>query len=81
MPEEDQQTKVVHVVIMATLNHSTGSIQQNIIGIFDNEDDAKNLEERFNAKDYKTKDAIAKAFRHRYRLPYFASSVKDLEEV
>ena len=61
MPEEDKQTKVVHVVIMATLNRSTGSIQsQNIIGI---------------------KDAIAKAFRHRYRLPYFASSVKDLEEV
>ena len=82
MPEEDQQTKVVHIVTMVTLNRSIGRIQsQNVIGVFDNEDDAKKLEERFNAEDHKTVDVISRAYRHRYRIPYLATSVKDLEEV
>ena len=81
MPDEAPQAKVAHIVLMVTVNTGTGKIQsQNIIGIFDNEEEAKKLEEKFNAEDHKMEGAVSKAFRHRYRIPFVAPAVRDLEE-
>ena len=81
MPDEARQARVAHIVLMIAVNTGTGRIQsQNIIGIFDNEEDAKKLEGKFNAEEHRAEGVISKAFRHRYNIPFIAPAVRDLKD-
>ena len=70
---------MVHIVFVATVEIRTGRLRsRNIIGVFDDIVEAKNLERKFNAQKQEAEDIIAKAFCVRYGMPYIAPMVKKL---
>ena len=78
-PEPDEKKSSVHIVFVATVDTKTGGMKsRNIIGIFDDVVEAKQLETKFNQQEKKVEGIVVKAFTTRYALPYVAPAVKHL---
>ena len=77
--EPDEKKDSVHIVFVATVDMKTGGMKsRNIIGIFDDVLEAKQLETKFNQQQKKVEGLVIKAFTTRYALPYMAPAVKQL---
>ena len=75
------QKSAVHVVFSITVNKETGAQgARQIIGIFQEREDAEKLENAFNEQEQKSEEVIIKAFTMRYTLPFVAPIAKDLME-
>ena len=69
----------VHIVFAATVETKTGRLRsRNIIGVFDDIMEAKNLERKFNARKQEAEGVVSRSFCVRYGMPYVAPMVKEL---
>jgi hypothetical protein len=81
MPSEvsKSRTRVVFVVFASVSNPETGTpMSRQILGIFENQKEADDLEARFNEEAQKREGASLKAFSLRYLLPYVAPLAKEI---
>jgi len=77
-PVKNETRRSAIVVFSSTIDLATmKKLEQHIIGIYDNLEDAEILEKKYNAANEGERDGhFTKAYSVRYKLPYLAPMVK-----
>ena len=76
---KENEARTVYVVFAAAAHHATGgSLEQQIMAIQLEREDAERLETAYNTRDRSEDHVSERAFTQRYSVPYVAPAVRDL---